>query len=99
MMRLFWGHKFISIEEGEKIRRYETLQNRINEKYDIVIHWSCYDTDAQYDDEILSSFVFQQKQIIKKTIQLARQGDATAQNELVAIIRMEFASQKTTQKL
>ena len=87
MMSQFWGHHLISLEEGNRIRRDTELQNRIDEKYDNVIVWCCYDEDLPYvdkilQDEILQEYVIDQKQKIKENWNMAKQGDADAQNEV-----------------
>ena len=82
MMSQWAGHDIISPEEGNRIRRNAEIQKRIDAKYDKVIVWCCYDEDLQYEDEILQSLVINQKQRIKETWNLAKQGDADAQNKV-----------------
>ena len=87
MMSQFWGHDLISSEEGNRIRRDTELQNRIDAKYDNVIVWCCYDEDLPYvdkslQDEILQGYVIIQKLKIKENWNMAKQGDADAQNEV-----------------
>ena len=82
MMSQFWGHDLISSEEGNRIRRDTELQNRIDAKYDNVIVWCCYDEDLPYVDEILQRYVIIQKLKIKGNWNMAKQGDADAQNEV-----------------
>lgn len=76
----------ISRALGDKIRRDADIQRRRQERlsarYDKFILYSYNDPDALYDDEFLQSVVLQKRLEIKKTRDLARQGDSEAQNKV-----------------
>ena len=82
----FRGGDIITPALGEKIRREADIQRHRQEclmaRYDKFIQYSYNDPDAQYDDEILQSVVLQIRSEIKKTRDLARQGDSEAQNKV-----------------
>jgi hypothetical protein len=86
-MSQFWGHDLISPKEGNRIRRDTELELELQTKYDNVIEWRCYDEDLPYvgnilQDDILQRYVIVQKQKIKENWNMAKQGDADAQNEV-----------------